>query len=349
MGYAKLNRHGRKNPALRAAAAFARQHQAGCVWGGGRPQSAAPAALSEQPTGRALQATLPSGFTESVVATGLSSPTQIAFLPDGRMLIALKSGVVRIVKDGASAPDGGHRPQHHPDIVNDYWDRGLLGIAVDPNFATNGYVYLLYTYENNAEPVQRHEDRAPLALHRRPATRPRRATEQVILGTQVGAGLRQLPGGRRLPPVRLLLPHGRQPEVRLRRHALRRGRRRRELQRRRRRRPALAEPRLARRQGAPRHHDRPGPPVQPVLERRSEPARSKVWAYGLRNPYRLALKPGTNVPYLGDVGWNTWEEINVGDGRRQPGLALLRGRGAAGRLCGARPSARRSTPRAPAP
>ena len=31
--------------------------------------------------------------------------------------------------------------------VDDYWDRGLLGIALDPSFATNGYVYLLYTYD----------------------------------------------------------------------------------------------------------------------------------------------------------------------------------------------------------
>ena len=33
--------------------------------------------------------------------------------------------------------------------VNNYWDRGLLGMAVDPNFATNGYVYFYYVYEND--------------------------------------------------------------------------------------------------------------------------------------------------------------------------------------------------------
>jgi glucose/arabinose dehydrogenase len=41
--------------------------------------------------------------------------------------------------------------------------------------------------------------------------------------------------------------------------------------------------------------------------------RSKVYAYGLRNPYRFALSP-TGEPYIGDVGWNDWEKINRGRG-----------------------------------
>jgi glucose/arabinose dehydrogenase len=40
--------------------------------------------------------------------------------------------------------------------------------------------------------------------------------------------------------------------------------------------------------------------------------RSKVWQYGLRNPYRFTFKPGTSTPVIGDVGWNTAEEINIG-------------------------------------
>jgi glucose/arabinose dehydrogenase len=39
--------------------------------------------------------------------------------------------------------------------------------------------------------------------------------------------------------------------------------------------------------------------------------RSKVWSLGLRNPFRFTIDPKTGNPYLGDVGWNTWEEINV--------------------------------------
>ena len=44
----------------------------------------------------------------------------------------------------------------------------------------------------------------------------------------------------------------------------------------------------------------------------SNSIRSKVWAYGLRNPFRLGLHPTTHLPFIGDVGWNTWEEINQG-------------------------------------
>jgi glucose/arabinose dehydrogenase len=40
--------------------------------------------------------------------------------------------------------------------------------------------------------------------------------------------------------------------------------------------------------------------------------RSKVWQYGLRNPYRFTFKPGTSTPVIGDVGWNNWEEVNIG-------------------------------------
>ena len=38
--------------------------------------------------------------------------------------------------------------------------------------------------------------------------------------------------------------------------------------------------------------------------------RSKVWAYGLRNPFPFELEPGGGG-WIGDVGWNRWEEVNV--------------------------------------
>lgn len=65
------------------------------------------------------------------------------------MFIWQKNGVVRIYKNGVLLPTP------FIDIsgqVNTYLDRGLLGLALDPDFATNGYVYLLYTYEPNGQP-----------------------------------------------------------------------------------------------------------------------------------------------------------------------------------------------------
>ncbi|OSJ34307.1 hypothetical protein BST63_03880 [Bradyrhizobium canariense] len=84
------------------------------------------------------------------VVTGLNEgyaagPTGIDWTPDGHyMLVAQKDGVVRVVDNGIL------RSTPLIDIsseVNDVDDRGLLGIAVNPNFATNHYVYLLYTYD----------------------------------------------------------------------------------------------------------------------------------------------------------------------------------------------------------
>ena len=95
----------------------------------------------------ASAASFPTGFSQEVVASGLTNPTAIAFFPDGRIAIAEKTGVVRLVKNGVL------QPTPMIDIktrVNDYWDRGLIGIAVDPSFASNPYLYLLYVYENDA-------------------------------------------------------------------------------------------------------------------------------------------------------------------------------------------------------
>ena len=44
--------------------------------------------------------------------------------------------------------------------------------------------------------------------------------------------------------------------------------------------------------------------------RSADPNARRIIAYGLRNPFRITLRPGTNELWVGDVGWNTWEEIN---------------------------------------
>jgi glucose/arabinose dehydrogenase len=91
---------------------------------------------------------LPPGFSTVEQVAGLDGPTALAYAPDGRLFIAEKAGRVRVV-----SPDGWLQPRPVIDIsdhVNAYWDRGLLGIAVDPAFATNHFVYLLYVNETTA-------------------------------------------------------------------------------------------------------------------------------------------------------------------------------------------------------
>jgi glucose/arabinose dehydrogenase len=78
------------------------------------------------------------------VVSGLTQPTAIDWLPNGTMLIAEKSGIVKAAVNGAV----GSTPFIDISrIVNGTRDRGLLDIAVHPDFANNPYVYLLFTYD----------------------------------------------------------------------------------------------------------------------------------------------------------------------------------------------------------
>ena len=88
----------------------------------------------------AAAATLPAGFTESQVASGLASPTAMQFAPDGRLFVCEQGGRLRVIKNGALLPT--------PFVtltVNASGERGLLGVAFDPNFASNQFVYVYYT------------------------------------------------------------------------------------------------------------------------------------------------------------------------------------------------------------
>jgi len=84
------------------------------------------------------------GFVTDAVG-GLNLPTAFAFAPDGRVFVTEKSGAIRVIKNGVLLPT----PFYTVSPVADFADRGVIGIAVDPNFASNGYVYVSYTYDNN--------------------------------------------------------------------------------------------------------------------------------------------------------------------------------------------------------
>src|SRR5437879_9831075 len=85
-------------------------------------------------------ATYPSGFSEAQVVTGLASPTAMALAPDGRLFVCEQGGNLRVIKNGSLLP-----APFLTVTVNSLGERGLLGVAFDPNFALNPYVYLYYT------------------------------------------------------------------------------------------------------------------------------------------------------------------------------------------------------------
>jgi glucose/arabinose dehydrogenase len=97
-------------------------------------------------------ATVPAGFTD-VRVVGVEKPTAVAFTPDGRMLVATQPGRLNVYgQDGtprkAGALDLGSR-------VCSNSERGLLGVAVDPQFAANNYVYVFYTANRSGTCVNR--------------------------------------------------------------------------------------------------------------------------------------------------------------------------------------------------
>jgi glucose/arabinose dehydrogenase len=157
------------------------------------PELFSASALAAAPAG----SNTPDGFVEQVVASGLEDPTAHGFLPDGRILVAEKRGVVRIVKNGALLPAPFVDLR---DRVNDYWDRGMLGLAVDPSFATTGYVYLLYVYENDDGPGPYpggYSGTKTARLTRVTASGDQASpsSEVVVLGQQVGRSCSNFPAG----------------------------------------------------------------------------------------------------------------------------------------------------------
>jgi glucose/arabinose dehydrogenase/PKD repeat protein len=96
-------------------------------------------------TEHAAAASLPPGFQEVVVFSGLTQPTAVRFSPDGRVFVAEKSGLIKVFDNLSDTT-----PTVFADLrtqVHNYWDRGLLGLALDPGFPTNPWVYVLYTFD----------------------------------------------------------------------------------------------------------------------------------------------------------------------------------------------------------
>ena len=90
-------------------------------------------------------ARLAPGFTESVPIGGLTQPTAVRFAPDGRVFVAEKSGLIKVfdaLDDSSPTVFADLR-----DETYNFWDRGLLGLALDPQFPAKPFVYVAYSYD----------------------------------------------------------------------------------------------------------------------------------------------------------------------------------------------------------
>ncbi|NRQ31396.1 PKD domain-containing protein [Nonomuraea sp. NN258] len=93
-------------------------------------------------------AALPPRFQKQTIFTGLISPTNVEFAADGRVFVAEKGGYIKVFDSLTDTT-----PTIYADLrtnVHDFWDRGLLGMALHPDFPTDPRIYVLYSYD--AEP-----------------------------------------------------------------------------------------------------------------------------------------------------------------------------------------------------
>ena len=92
-----------------------------------------------------LPSTLPPGFSDRVIFSGLTFPTAVRFSGDGRVFVAEKSGVIKVFDNLADTS-----PTIFADLstkVHNFWDRGMLGLELHPGFPATPYVYVLYTHD----------------------------------------------------------------------------------------------------------------------------------------------------------------------------------------------------------
>src|SRR5262245_27412653 len=105
------------------------------------PMAAVPAAVAPAVF---VAESLTDSATSAPVAVAV--PTALAFTPDGRLLVTQQTGQLRVYQNGAllAAPA---LDLTVGDKICPYFERGLLGVAVDPDFAANHYIYVYYTFK----------------------------------------------------------------------------------------------------------------------------------------------------------------------------------------------------------
>jgi glucose/arabinose dehydrogenase len=106
---------------------------------------AAALAVALAMSGSASAGTVPAGFQETTAFSGLTNPTVVRFAPDGRVFVAEKSGLIKVF-DGLGDPT----PTTFADLrtqVHNFWDRGLLGMALSQDWGDNPVVYVSYTHD----------------------------------------------------------------------------------------------------------------------------------------------------------------------------------------------------------
>ena len=244
---------------------------------------------------RAAAQTFPTNFAGVQLASGLD-PVGMDIAPDGRIFLTEKSGKVRIVKNGALLP----APFVTIPNVDNYNERGLLGIVLDPGFSSNNFLYVYYTYKaaggsvsNNR--VSRFTANGDMALS---------GSELVLLDLDPLSSAGNHNGGSlAFKDGKLLIAVGENANG------------------------SLAQSFTTQKGKVLRlNPDGTIPSDNPYYGSTTGNNRA-IWALGLRNPFNIAVQAGTGTVFINDVGQGTYEEINQGTAGKNygwPGIEGLR-------------------------
>jgi putative heme-binding domain-containing protein len=226
---------------------------------------------------------LPPGFASTRLAPGITAATALAAAPDGRVFVCEQTGCLRVVKNGQLLPIAFATLP-----VDSTWERGLIGVAIDPRFRENGHVYVCYVASR------------PYVHHRISRLTARgdvasscaevvlfEGDDQATLGGNTPAGHQ---GGAIHFGIdgKLYVALGDQ---------------------------TAGEPAqlMTTFQGKLLRLNPDGSiPVDNPFYKKARGNYRAIWALGLRNPFTFAVQPDTGRILINDVGLSTWEEINEG-------------------------------------
>ncbi|MDB6110147.1 MAG: glucose/sorbosone dehydrogenase, partial [Pedosphaera sp.] len=229
---------------------------------------------------------LPPGFGASVLATNLTLPTAMEFAPDGRIFVCEQRGQVQIIKGGTKLPSPF---LSLPVTTEDDAEAGLLGIAFDPNFASNNYVYVYYTVPGSYFPPQTLPHNRISRFTAQGDSAPTN-TEFILLELDPLTTAQQHNGGALHfgPDGKLYAGVGDDGN-------------------------GTNSQSLTNLLGKILRINPDGsiPSDNPFFLATTDKNRA-IWALGLRNPFSFAFHPQTGRLLINDVGLSTWEEINEG-------------------------------------
>lgn len=222
---------------------------------------------------KTTKAAPPANFqTTQIIGSDIDVTTGFEFAPDGRIFILERTGTVKIFKNGQVLPT----PFIQLNSVTT-GDRGLTGIAFDPDFNNNHYVYFYFTGTDNLNRLVRVDATGDTASGS-PVTIYKTNTQSLEL--HIGGTIRFGPDGKLYISIGdngtgsnsqdLSTPFGKILRI---------------------------------------NKDGTVPADNPFVGQAGK--LPEIWAYGLRNPYRFQFNPTSGKLYLGDVGNDSWEEINV--------------------------------------